>query len=101
MAKEKILVVDDEQDLVKLIRYHLEKDGYQVLSAYNGEDALFLSRKERPELLILDLMLPGMDGLEVCKKIKSRPGSYKYCHCNVNCKRRGSRYNNGFKIGCR
>lgn len=71
MAKEKILVVDDEQDLVKLIRYHLEKDGYQVLSAYNGEDALFLSRKERPELLILDLMLPGMDGLEVCKKLKA------------------------------
>ncbi|MDG6005788.1 MAG: response regulator transcription factor [Candidatus Brocadia sp.] len=71
MAKEKILVVDDEQDLVKLIRYHLEKDGYRVLSAYNGEDALFLSRKERPELLILDLMLPGMDGLEVCKKLKA------------------------------
>ncbi|MEB2308675.1 MAG: response regulator transcription factor [Candidatus Brocadiaceae bacterium] len=71
MAKEKILVVDDEQDLVKLIRYHLEKDGYRVLSAHNGEDALFLSRKERPELLILDLMLPGMDGLEVCKKLKA------------------------------
>lgn len=71
MAKEKILVVDDEQDLVKLIRYHLEKDGYRVLSAYNGEDALFLSRKERPELLILDLMLPGMDGLEVCKRLKA------------------------------
>lgn len=71
MAKEKILVVDDEQDLVKLIRYHLEKDGYRVLSAHNGEDALFLSRKERPELLILDLMLPGMDGLEVCKRLKA------------------------------
>lgn len=71
MSKEKILVVDDEQDLVKLIRYHLEKDGYKVISAFNGEDALFLARKERPELVILDLMLPGIDGLEVCKKLKA------------------------------
>src|SRR3972149_6008345 len=73
MSKEKILVVDDEQDLVKLVRFHLEKEGYKVLSAYNGEDALFLSRKDRPELIILDLMLPGIDGLEVCKKLKSDP----------------------------
>ncbi|MDE1888727.1 MAG: response regulator [Planctomycetota bacterium] len=71
MSKEKILVVDDEQDLVKLIRHHLEKDGYKVISAFNGEDALFLARKERPALIILDLMLPGIDGLEVCKKLKA------------------------------
>lgn len=71
MSKEKILVVDDEQDLVKLIRYHLEKDGYKVMTAYNGDDALFLTRKERPELIILDLMLPGIDGLEVCRKLKA------------------------------
>ncbi len=71
MSKEKILVVDDEQDLVKLLRYHLEKDGYKVLCAYNSDDALFLVRKERPELIILDLMLPGTDGLEVCKKLKA------------------------------
>ncbi|MFN3530966.1 MAG: response regulator [Candidatus Brocadia sp.] len=71
MSNEKILVVDDEQDLVKLIRYHLEKEGYKVISAFNGGDALFLTRKERPELVILDLMLPGIDGLEVCKKLKA------------------------------
>lgn len=71
MAKEKILIVDDEQDLVKLIRYHLEKEGYKITAAYNGEDALFLARKERPELIILDLMLPGIDGLEVCKRLKT------------------------------
>lgn len=70
MSKEKILIVDDEQDLVKLIRYHLEKDDYKVISANNGEDALLLARKEEPELVILDLMLPGIDGLEVCKKLK-------------------------------
>ncbi|MFO0793031.1 MAG: response regulator transcription factor [Candidatus Brocadiaceae bacterium] len=73
MPKEKILVVDDEEDLLKLIRFHLEKDGYKVLTATNGEDALFLTRRERPELIILDLMLPGIDGLEVCKKIKTTP----------------------------
>ncbi|MEK6729709.1 MAG: response regulator [Planctomycetota bacterium] len=73
MSKEKILVVDDEQDLVKLVRYNLEKDGYKVETAYNGEDALFLARKARPELVILDLMLPGIDGLEVCKKLKADP----------------------------
>lgn len=73
MSKEKILVVDDEQDLVKLVRYHLEKDGYKVISAYNGEDALFLTRREKPDLIVLDLMLPGIDGLEVCKKLKADP----------------------------
>ena len=73
MSKEKILVVDDEQDLVKLVRYNLEKDGYKVVTASNGEDALFLARKERPELVVLDLMLPGIDGLEVCKKLKADP----------------------------
>lgn len=73
MPKEKILVVDDEQDLVKLIRYHLEKNGYKVMVAYNGEDALFLARRERPELIVLDLMLPGIDGLEVCRRLKAIP----------------------------
>ena len=73
MSKEKILIVDDEQDLVKLTRYNLEKEGYKVISAYNGEDALFLARREKPELIILDIMLPGIDGLEVCKKLKADP----------------------------
>jgi phosphate regulon transcriptional regulator PhoB len=71
MSKEKILIVDDEQDLVKLVRFNLEKDGYKVISASNGEDALLLARKEMPDLVVLDLMLPGIDGLEVCKKLKA------------------------------
>lgn len=70
MSKEKILVVDDEQDLARLVRHHLEKDGYNVVTAFNGEDALFLARKVHPELIVLDLMLPGIDGIEVCKKLK-------------------------------
>ncbi len=73
MSKEKILVVNDEQDLVKLVRCSLEKDGYKVVTAYNGEDALFLARKVRPELVVLDHTLPGIDGLEVCKNLKADP----------------------------
>ncbi|MBI4619491.1 MAG: response regulator transcription factor [Desulfobacterales bacterium] len=70
MVKEKILVVDDEQDIIELIKYNLEMGGFRVSSAYNGEDALRLAKREPPDLLILDLMLPGMDGLEVCQVLK-------------------------------
>jgi DNA-binding response OmpR family regulator len=70
MVKEKILVVDDERDIIELIKYNLEMEGFRVSSAYNGEDALRLAKREPPDLLILDLMLPGMDGLEVCRVLK-------------------------------
>ncbi len=71
--KEKILVVDDEKDIVKMLDYNLKKDGYKAVSAYEGEKALDLARREMPDLIILDLMLPGMDGLEVCKMLKKEP----------------------------
>ena len=70
MVKEKILVVDDEQDIIELMKYNLEMEGFRVSSAFNGEDALRLAKTEPPDLLILDLMLPGMDGLEVCQTLK-------------------------------
>jgi len=70
-VKETILIVDDEQDIVDLIAYHLEKDGYKTITAPDGEAAFSLIRKERPELIILDLMLPGINGLEVCKRLKA------------------------------
>ncbi|MFA4909819.1 MAG: response regulator transcription factor [Desulfobacteria bacterium] len=73
MVKEKILVVDDERDIIELIKYNLEMEGFRVSSAYNGEDALRLAKREPPDLLILDLMLPGMDGLEVCQILKREP----------------------------
>ena len=73
MVKEKILVVDDERDIIELIKYNLEMEGFRVSSAYNGEDALRLAKREPPDLLILDLMLPGMDGLEVCQILKKEP----------------------------
>jgi len=71
MAKEKILVVDDEEDIIELLRFNLSREGYQVSSATSGEDALSLVRSEIPNLLLLDLMLPGIDGLEVAKRLKS------------------------------
>ena len=69
----KILVVDDEKDIVDLIAYNLEKEGFAVLKAYDGEEALELVGLEKPRLVILDLMLPGIQGLEVCKFIRKNP----------------------------
>lgn len=66
----KILVVDDEALLVKGIRFNLQCDGYEILSGSNGLDALRLTREEKPDLLILDVMMPQMDGLTACKKIR-------------------------------
>ncbi len=68
--KEKILIVDDEKDIVKMLDYNLKKEGYRILVAYDGEDALNLARREHPDIILLDLMLPGIDGLEVCKALK-------------------------------
>ena len=70
-VKETILIVEDEKDIAKMLDYNLKKEGYKTLIARNGEDALTASRKDKPDLILLDLMLPGIDGLEVCKTIKS------------------------------
>jgi two-component system phosphate regulon response regulator PhoB len=73
MAMEKILVVEDEEDLVALIRYNLAKEAFQVRAAESGEAALRLASAEMFDLVLLDLMLPGMDGLEVCRRLKADP----------------------------
>jgi two-component system alkaline phosphatase synthesis response regulator PhoP len=67
----KVLVVDDEEDILELLDYNLSKEGFRVLRVTSGEKALELARTERPDLIVLDLMLPGLDGLEVCKHLKS------------------------------
>ena len=71
MPKHQILVIDDELDIAKLLQYNLEKEGYQVLCAHTGEQGLDLARAKKPDLILLDLMLPGIDGLEVCRLLKS------------------------------
>ena len=70
MGKEKILVVEDEKDILELVKYNLEREGYDVLALHSAEEALKRLSKELPDLIILDLMLPGMDGLETCRLIK-------------------------------
>jgi len=70
---ERILVVDDEKDLVDLVSYNLEKEGFAVLKAYDGEKALQIVKARNIDLMILDLMLPGIQGMEVCKLIRKDP----------------------------
>ena len=70
MSKKRILVVDDEVDLVETVRFSLELEGYDVLVADNGEEALNQARKENPDLILLDLMLPKLDGYKVCRLLK-------------------------------
>ncbi len=71
MAREKILIVEDDEDIMELIAYNLEKERYAVLKTDTGEKALARAGKNRPDLVLLDLMLPGMDGLEICKRLKN------------------------------
>lgn len=70
MPREKILVVDDEEDILELVRYNLEREGFQVTCAESGEKAMERTRQEAPDLIVLDLMLPGIDGLEVARRLK-------------------------------
>jgi len=73
MARRMVLVVDDEEDILELLRYNLTKEGFEVECALTGEEALDAARTKRPDLVILDLMLPGIDGLEVCRRLKRDP----------------------------
>lgn len=70
----KILIVDDEADIIEFVKYNLEKEGFQVVTAEDGEKALEVAMAEKPNLMLLDIMMPGIDGVEVCRKIRSMPG---------------------------
>jgi two-component system phosphate regulon response regulator PhoB len=73
MAKNRILVVEDEDDILNLVSYNLRRNGYEVAGVTSGEEALKAVRSSQPELILLDLMLPGVDGLEVCRLLKEDP----------------------------
>ena len=73
MKKARILVVDDEPDLVELVSHHLQREHYEVTTAADGESALSEARRRLPDLIVLDLMMPGMDGLEVCRRLRADP----------------------------
>ncbi len=69
-----VLVVEDEEDILDVLRYHLAREGYEVAAALTGEEGLLLARRAPPDLVVLDLMLPGIDGLEVCRQLKAGGG---------------------------
>ena len=71
MKNAKISVIEDEADILEVIEYSLSKEGFRVCTALDGEEGLDLVKKELPDLVVLDLMLPGLDGIEICRKLKS------------------------------
>jgi len=71
--RETVLVVEDEEDILEVIRYNLQREGYRVSGVRDGEEGLDRIRRENPNLVLLDLMLPGVDGLEICRRIKKDP----------------------------
>lgn len=75
MARKQILVIEDDPDIVEVLVYNLNREGYEVLAAESGEDGLSLAKSKSPDLILLDLMLPGMEGLQVCRKLKNDPAT--------------------------
>jgi DNA-binding response OmpR family regulator len=67
------MIVDDEKDIVELVSYNLEKEGFKTVKAYDGEAALKMVKTQKPDLIILDLMLPRINGIDVCKAIRNNP----------------------------
>ncbi|HRG37580.1 MAG TPA: response regulator transcription factor [Bacteroidia bacterium] len=73
-SKNKILLVDDEADILEFLSYNLKKEGYHVFTANNGKEAVTVAKKENPDVIILDVMMPDMDGIETCREIRDLPG---------------------------
>lgn len=73
MPNRKVLVVDDEPDVLEILAYNLRQEGYEPLLAENGEEALALAQRHQPAMVLLDIMMPGIDGLEVCRRLRALP----------------------------
>ena len=76
-----ILIIDDEEDIRELLSYNLQKEGYNVMDAENGEKGIQLMKTNHPDLVLLDVMMPGMDGIEVCEAIRATPGYEEILVC--------------------
>ena len=70
--KNRVLIAEDEKPISDIIKFNLEKEGYEIITAYDGEDALKKALNEQLELIILDIMLPSMDGFEICKRVREK-----------------------------
>lgn len=99
MAKERILVVDDEETILELLQYLLRKNGYIVTCVASGEEALTVARNQRPDLILLDLMLPGVDGLNVCKILKNDAKTAEIPVIMITAKGEESDIVTGFEFG--
>jgi two-component system, OmpR family, alkaline phosphatase synthesis response regulator PhoP len=71
-AQQKILIVDDEPDIIEFLQYNLKKEGYEVVTANDGRQAIFVAEREKPQLIILDIMMPELDGVETCRMLRSK-----------------------------
>jgi len=76
MKRKEIVVIEDEADILEVIQYNLSLEGYEVCSALDGEEGLRLIKRKVPDLVLLDLMLPGLDGIEICRKLKADPATH-------------------------
>ena len=94
-----ILIVDDEDDIIDLLQYNLEKEGYNISSATNGIEGIELARQIKPDLIILDIMMPKLDGFEVCKAIRANPDWNSVRIIMLTAKGRDSEREKGLELG--
>lgn len=97
--REKIVVIEDEADILEVLQYNLKREGYTVVASRDGEQGLDSVRRENPDLVLLDLMLPGLDGLEVCKRLQSDPVTANVPVIMVTAKGEESDVVSGLQIG--
>ena len=95
----KILIVEDDRPSARLVGYALEKEGYQIILASNGIEGLKKAMEEAPDLVVLDVMLPGLDGFEVCHRLKTRPGTTRLPILMLSAKAQESDLLAGEKVG--
>ncbi len=99
MNERKVLVVDDEENIIQILEFSIEAEGYEVITASNGEEAIKKARKEQPNLIILDIMMPKVDGYEVCRVLKRNPLTKKIPVILLTAKGREIDKRLGFEVG--
>jgi DNA-binding response OmpR family regulator len=98
-APRTVLVVDDEQDILDLVRYRLEHDGYRVITASDGESGLSMARAERPDLCVLDVMMPKLSGLEVLAHLRDDPSTAAIRVILLTARGQDADVDRGFELG--